>query len=106
MGVWPDSTVYQRHLAIHEPEANYVRRGSDSVDRSEDRVARWMGPPTSRDGFARDQLCDVGDWTACRFQEHAALGENSLDLNHAQSHRASLPDLVRIGVAPDSPNVV
>src|SRR5262249_17368597 len=57
----PDSTVYQRHLAIHEPEANYVRRVSDSVDRGEDRVARWMGPPTPRDGFARDQLCDVGD---------------------------------------------
>jgi hypothetical protein len=60
----------ERDLAVHQAQANDIRRIGHLVDHAEDCAARGMAPPTACDRFTRDQFGNVWNRSARRFEKY------------------------------------
>ena len=92
---WPQTSVDERHLPVHQPRADDIRGVSEEVQGVEDRMARWVAPPASADRFASDQLGDVWHRSVSGLQEHPLL-----DQCHHRLHRSHPARLLKASRAP------
>ena len=97
----PQSTMHERHLAVHQAKTHDVGRLVELAQHVEDLVTLRMSPPTPLDRLASDELGNVRQRTTRRLQQHPVLDE----YRHHTWHIHAITSLPQFGHDRRAPTI-